>query len=335
MLYRCWLLTWLCFPWLWGCGLLTPDLRPPSTSEVVKARVLDQEEWGQLQDWVGAYQSFGLVKVEELAGAKPLTVRQAVLLQDLRREAWMENPRRWREFYATLFEESPTALHGYLLSRATNHRGKRIQLLTTALNEDPELHQARVEWLALKPFQPGDERILDSLLVLLQKEPGLAEAWRVLEDQAVRHGRWDLAQAALKAGYWTGDKETADRELASARYLLAEGQAELVLEISRRSYLRKRDALFLAAAALAELGKGREARQKMELAQQVWPNDPWVYFNLGLLGRDYLADPELARQSLRKFLRLADVNEAQAFDKVTLGSRLQATSWLRELEGGK
>jgi len=332
MLCRYWLLSLSFFPWLWGCGLLIPDLQPPSTSEVVKAKALDQEEWSQLQVWVAAYQGSGLGKVEELAGVKALSVRQAVLLQDLRRQAWMESPRRWREFYASLFEESPTALHGYLFSRATNHRGKRIQLLIAALNKDPELHQARVEWLALKPFQPGDERILDSLLVLLQEEPGLAEAWQVLEDQAVRHGRWDLAQVALKAGYWTGDEETADRELASARYLLADGRAELVLEITQRPYLRKRDRLFLASAALAELGNGREARQKMELAQQAWPNDPWVYFNLGLLGRDYLADPVLARQSLRKFLRLADADGAQAFDKVTLGSRLQATSWLRELE---
>jgi tetratricopeptide (TPR) repeat protein len=335
MLCRCWLLPLVFFPWLWSCGLLTPDLLPPSAGQVAQAKAFDQEEWNQLQDWVAAYQSFGLEKVEQLAAGVPLSVRQAVLLQDLRREAWAEDSGQWRDFYAKLFQENPSALQGYLKSRVTSHRGKRVKLLEEALEKNPHLHQARVEWLALKPFQPGDERILDSLLLLLQKEPGLAEAWRVLEDQAVRHGRWDLAQAALSAGHWTGDKETADRELASARYLLAEGRAELVLEISQRPFLRARDALFLASAALAELGQVEEARGKMELAQQAWPNDPWVYFNLGLLGRDYLADPELARQSLRKFLRLAEATSAQAYDKVTLGSRLQATSWLRELESGK
>ena len=311
------------------CGLFLSKFEFPSAEEVRVA--IDVEEWHLLHDWLEIYRDEGLEALEAQVDVDNLTIRQAVFLQDIRCDFSEEARSNWRDYYQKLYEDSPTPVTSYLFSRVVTSRVDRIKLLENCLMEDPSFNHARIELLSLRPFQPGDDTTIKSLTLMLQKNPGLLEAWRSLEEHAVRHGYWDLAQKALVARYLPVQSASADYELQRARYLLSEGQAEMALQASQSISMRPRDGLFVAAAAFAELGDLESSRKKMELARKSWPLDPWVYYNLGLLGRDYLDDKELALSSFNEFLRLVSLATSEDFESASLGYRLQVLSWVREL----
>lgn len=319
-----------------ACGLFQTEPVPPSANQVARARQAASEEWTNLAEMLQLYEQEGMASVETAYVNHSWSIREAVLMQDLRFVSWSNEPGRWRAHYLAERNQYPSALSLYLYSRTLPSGHTRNQALKEVLREDPGLIQARVDWLALRDFQAEDESVLDAMLQLLNEDPGLAEAWQVLAEQAPLHQRWDLVRAAAETGSWLQGEgnvkqDLAEREAVSIRALLADGHPEEAFEQAKQPTLDPGDARFFQAAALADLGNAERAFLIIQEAKAENPEDPWVWFNLGILAKDYLNQPQLAREAFTQFLLLADQPNLQAPYPVSFAQRLQAESWLRAL----
>jgi hypothetical protein len=209
-----------------------------------------------------------------------------------------------------------------------------MRLLEEAKKRDEKLLQVRVEILANEPFRIGDETVLKRLLHLLEDEPGLAEGWRLLRELGPRYGYPDLACTAAELEPWCPSEDPTAARMDQVRTYLAAGRARVALERLDLFGLESRAALLMRASALAEVGRAPEAWELLRGMQEATPGDPMVSFNLGLLARDYLSEPERARVEFERFLQL--VKQARAEGQSVPELRvLQAKTWLRQQADGE
>jgi hypothetical protein len=322
--FSAFLLVWLCT----ACGLLQSKPEAPSLERAIRAKAADQEQWSILGETLRVYESSGLEAAEDyLAKQGQLAVREEILVQDLRREHWTEQA--LMRSYRHRYEASRDALSTLLLARLTIDDTARLRLLEEAKNRDPKLLQVRVEILANEPFRIGDETVLNRLLKLLDDEPGLAEGWRLLREVGPRYGYPNLACRSAELEPWCPLEDPTAARHDQVRTYLAAGRARIALERLDLFGLESREAQLMRASALAEVGRAPEAWELLRAMQEASPSDPMVSFNLGLLARDYLSEPERARTEFERFLML--VQHARDQGQSVLELRvLQAKTWLRQ-----
>jgi hypothetical protein len=316
-----------------ACGLLQSKPEAPSLERAIRAKATDQEQWSVLGETLRVYRSSGLEAAEDfLAKQGRLGVREEILVQDLRREHWTEQA--LMRSYRNRYEASRDALSTLLLARLTEDLSVRMRLLEEAKKRDEKLLQVRVEILANEPFRIGDETVLKRLLHLLEDEPGLAEGWRLLRELGPRYGYPDLACTAAELEPWCPSEDPTAARMDQVRTYLAAGRARVALERLDLFGLESRAALLMRASALAEVGRAPEAWELLRGMQEATPGDPMVSFNLGLLARDYLSEPERARVEFERFLQL--VKQARAEGQSVPELRvLQAKTWLRQQADGE
>jgi tetratricopeptide (TPR) repeat protein len=314
-----------------ACGLLQSKPDAPSLERAIRAKTADQEQWSVLGEALRVYQSSGLEAAEDfLAKQGQLEVREEILVQDLRMQHWTEQA--LLRSYRNRYEASRDALSTLLLARLTEDPDARLRLLEEAKKRDPNLLQVRVEILANEPFRIGDETVLERLLGLLEHEPGLAEGWRLLREVGPRYGYPGLACTAAELEPWCPSEDPTAARMDQVRTYLAAGRARIALERLDLFGLESREAQLMRASALAEVGRAPEAWELLRGMQEASPSDPTVSFNLGLLARDYLSEPEWARTELERFLQLVKQARAQGQSVPELRV-LQAKTWLREQVG--
>jgi hypothetical protein len=326
--------TWLrlglgmaCAIGLSGCGLFQTDLKAPKASEAATAKARDSEQWAQLSEAVQIFQKYGLPQVEGFLSDLKGTVRNAVLLQDLRALVWTQE--RLYGHYNERYLLQRDALSTYLLARVTQSLSAKRVLLEEARQKDRKLLQVRVDFLALEPFRVGDDQVLQRLLALLKQDPGLAEGWRLLREIAPRYGRPELARAAADLEPWAANEDPAAAHFDQVRTRLAAGSYQTALDRLDQLALDGREADFLRATALTELGRQKEAWVLLQSMLEFWPEDPMVHFNLALLARDHFNQPSVAQAELLLYLEFSDRAAARG-EKVWYFRRLQAQTWLRE-----
>lgn len=312
---------------LGSCGLLQSEPEAPGVQRALRAKAAEVDVWSRLGEALRIYESAGLESAEDfLAKQGELDVRDEVLIQDLRRMHWTEEAlaRNYRQRYAA----SRDAVSTFLLARLTDDLLAKRRLLDQAKERDPDLLQVRVAILANEPYRVGDESVLQRLLHLLDREPGLAEGWRLLRELGPRYGYAELACTAAELEPWCPSEDPTAARLDQVRTCLAAGRARVALERLDRFGLEMREAQFMRASALAELGRAPEAWELLQAMQSEQANDPMIAFNLGLLARDYLSEPERARVEFERFLVLVDLARAQG-QSVPEVRVLQAKTWLR------
>lgn len=310
-----------------ACGLFQSKPDAPSLERAIRAKAAAQEQWSKLGETLRMYEASGLEAAEDfLANQGQLEVREEILIQDLRTEHWTDEA--LLRSYRNRYEASRDALSALLLARLTDDPDARARLLEEAKKRDPKLLQVRVEILANEPFRIGDETVLERLLDLLEDEPGLAEAWRLLREVGPQYGYPGLACTAAELEPWCPSEDPTAARMDQVRAYLAAGRARIALERLDLFGLDGREARMLRASAYAELGRAPEAWELLRSMQEAMPSDPMVSFNLGLLARDYLSEPERAHTELERFLQL--VVEARARGESVPELRvLQAKTWLR------
>jgi len=315
-----------------GCGLFESEITPPSMEKAQATRQKQQAEWQQLADAYQRYQQSGLAAAEQFLEQGQPTLREEVLLQDLR-VAHTDATSLLKQ-YEDRFLARDDARSAYLLSRLKRVKAERKSLLEVARKKDAALLQAKVDLLALEPFRVGNQEVLDKLLKLLKQDPGLAEGWRLLRDIAPLYGRGDLACLAADLEPWSVLEGHGEAQLDQVRTCLENGQARVALERLEQFALQGKDALFLKAAALTQLERGQEAWVLLQSMQEQWPQDPMIHFNLAIVARDFMGQPQLAAEELEVFLQLADQPAAGA-EQVPYFRKVQAWTWLKEHREGK
>lgn len=323
---------WLGLLGLGACGLLESDIEAPSLERAVAVRQQQLAEWELLDTALQIHQTRGFGAAEQFLEQGQPTLRAEVLLQDLRAQNVDPDPllRRYENRYLARAD----ARSAYLLSRLKRVKAERRSLLEIARKKDPQLLQARVDLLALEPFRIGNQEVLDRLLKLLKQDPGLAEGWRLLRDIAPLYGRPGLACLAADLEPWSRREDGYESQLDQVRSRLANGQALVALQRLERFDLRSKEAQLLKASALAQLERGQEAWVLLQGMQEQWPQDPMVHFNLAIIARDYLGQPQLAAEELVVFLQLADHPAADA-PAIPYYRKVQAWTWLKEHREGK
>lgn len=311
-----------------ACGLFQSKPEAPSLDRALRAKAADQEQWSKLGEALRVYQAAGIEAAEDFLDKQgQLGVREEILVQDLRTEHWTDEA--LLRSYRNRYEASRDALSALLFARVSHDPDARMRLLEEAKQRDPKLLQARVEILANEPFRIGDETVLKRLLNLLDEEPGLAEAWRLLREVGPQYGYPGLACTATELEPWCPSEDPTAARMDQVRAYLAAGRARIALERLDLYGLESRAAQLMRASALAEVGRAPEAWELLRSMQESAPADPMVSFNLGLLARDYLSEPERARTEFERFLKLVESARAQG-QTIPEMRVLQAKTWLRK-----
>lgn len=124
---------------------------------------------------------------------------------------------------------------------------------------------------------PGDLRMTERLVDVLQQEGELQAALEIVREQA---RSWNWMQ-------WEGDllQQLGDHMMATARYGLALAQLSEYEGQMRQDYLQSLQARLLLARAESyrHLEQYDVSRQHYEAAQKLLPDDPAIAFNLGIL----------------------------------------------------
>ena len=310
-----------------GCGLFQSEPSPPGLREVAVARQRDAAEWGMLEEVWMAHQrdpAEALDLARSLQAQEPESVRLAVLAQDLAVE--LGDPAIQREFARRRLEETDTPLDRYLLARLTVDREERRVLLEQVVAEDPELLQAQLSLLSLRA-RAGRPEVLETLIRLLRRDPGLAEGWRLLGELAAQYARADLVRTAARTEPWSRFEDPARAVLARADAALRAGDPASALEELKALPADHRAGSLARAAALADLGRPRVAADLLLVMLLRDPGDPVALFNLGLLERDYFFRPAEAGRRFRAFLE-ADAARGGG----DLRRRAQAELWVAEAD---
>lgn len=311
---------------LGSCGLFQIEPKCPPLERALAAKAAEAPVWERLGEALTVYTDQGLEAAETfLIDSGELGVREEILIQDLRSESW--EPERLLRHYDRRYQASRDALSTLLLARITEEVRFRRRLLEEAKEADPDLLQVRVEILANEPFRVGDNAVLHRLVGLLDRDPGLAEAWRLLRELGPRYGAPDLACTAADLEPWCPSEDPLAARLDQVRTCLSAGRARRALTKLDDYGLKGRTADLLRASALAELERAPEAWELLRSMQEAHPDDPMITFDLGLLARDYLGQPERATQEFESFLALASAAQARG-ERVDEFRILQAKTWL-------
>ncbi|MDA0666703.1 MAG: hypothetical protein O3A95_00645 [Planctomycetota bacterium] len=308
-----------------SCGLFSSELTLPSPEAVRAARVESETDWELLE---GAYALYKRDPEESLRGVRALqlenpdSVRLAIFLQDLELE--LEGRKLVGLRAEAALEKQETGLNALLLARVEEDSIRRLQLLNNALRLDPSLTQAKVHWLAMNAVA-GDADVLEEITALLWEHPASAEGWRLLGELAPLFERPDLARAAAQTEPWSVFEATTRAEYTLAVTDLSAGDAETALLKARALADDLWQGRLLEAAALAQLGRAKEALEVVESVIQERPEEPAAWFNKGLLLRDYLARSAEARVAFEKFL---EVNQASG--ESNLKQVMQVEFWLSQ-----
>jgi len=311
-----------------ACGLFRSAPELPSLDQVRIAREEQDPQWQRLR---AAYDALlldplrGWAEVEEMASRAPGDARLAAMIQDLRVEQQGEEAVRAQA--QSRYEEDPSAMNAWLLARRTVEKPRRLELVEQALELQPGHQQAQVMRLALRA-RAGDLEVLDELIRLLRRHPGLAEGWRLLGEFAPLYARPDLALRAAETEPWSPYASQRTSTIALAEALLAGGKPEQALQAL--SELEVDDDAVAVVRAAAHAAAGRPERAQAILSQVIArdPGNAIAHFNLGLLYRDYLPDAALAEQHLQAYLDQSDLPTEQE-----LLRRMQAEYWLMQYRG--
>ena len=253
---------------------------------------------------VQRHPELGLVEVRELVAAHPEDVRLALYLQDLELE---QDPRGLvRQRANSAYAARQTALTALLAARVQEDPDKRYLLLQRSVGLDGSLTQAQVEKIRMEA-RAGDPQVLDQLIAVLNRDPGSAEAWRLLATLAPLYERPDLARAAVQTEPWSWEEDSVRADYTLAVADLDAGNPQQVLLEARALPADMWEARLLEAAALAQLDHPEKALEVVEQVLVEHPDLPEALFNKGLLLRDYLGRNEDAIPVFRRFL---EVNEA-------------------------
>ena len=242
-----------------GCGLFQSEPSPPGLREVEAARTRDAAEWQLLGEvWMARMRdpAAALGMARGLRAQQPDSVRLAVLAQDLAVE--VGGPAIERDFVRRRVEETGAPLDRYLLARLTVDREERRVLLEQVVAEDPDLLQAQVALLSLRA-RAGRPEVLETLIRVLRRDPGLAEGWRLLGELAAQYARADLERIAARTEPWSRFEDPARAVLARADAALRAGDPASALEELKALPAKHRQACIARAAALADLGRPRVA----------------------------------------------------------------------------
>lgn len=308
-----------------SCGLFSTELSLPSQEAVRLARVEDSTDWEILEEAYLLSQTDsreGLEAMRALQQEHPNSVRLAMFLQDV--ELALDGEKLVALRAETALEEEPSGLNSLLLARIVDDPVRRLRLLEKARRLDPSLTQAKVYWLAMNA-RAGDADVLDELIVLLWEYPASAEGWRLLGELAPLFERPDLALAAAQTEPWSSFEATTRAEYTLAASDLSAGDAAKALIGARALADDLWQGRLLEAAALAQLGRAKEALAVVELLIEERPLEPAAWFNKGLLLRDYLARGAEARVAFERFL---EVNQESG--EANLMRVMQAELWLSQ-----
>ena len=309
-----------------SCGLFQIEPECPPLERALAAKEAEAPVWLRLGEALELYTDEGLDAAETyLLESGEIGVREEVLIQDLRREVW--TPEAMQRHYDQRYQASRDAVSTLLLARITAEVRFRRRLLEEAKEADPDLLQVRVEILANEPFRVGDKAVLHRLVRLLERDPGLAEGWRLLRELGPRYGAPDLACTAADLEPWSPTEDPTAARLDQVRACLTAGRARRALAKLDEYGLDGRAAKLLRAAALAELERAPEAWELLRSMQDASPRDPMIPFDLGLLARDYLGQPDRAAQEFERFLELAEAAQSRG-QRVEEFRILQAKTWL-------
>lgn len=320
-----WLLLCAALP---ACGLFRSAPELPSLEQVRAARAEQEPQWQRLR---AAYDALlldplrGWAVVEEMAARAPGDARLAALIQDLRVEQQGEEAVLAQA--QARYEEDPSAMNAWLLARRTASKPRRLALVEEVLEQQPGHQQAQVMRLALQAHA-GEPEVLDELIRLLGRQPGLAEGWRLLGELAPLYARPELALRAAETEPWSPYANPRASTIALAEAQLAGGEPERAL--SALSGLPVDDDTAAVVRAAAHAAAGRPERAQAILAAVIArdPGNAVAHFNLGLLYRDYLPDAALAERHLQAYLDQADLPGEQ-----DLLRRMQAEYWLMQMRG--
>ena len=262
----------------------------------------------------------GLQIVRALVEQYPEDVRLAIFLQDI--ELQVEDPELVRRRAQAAWREQPSGLHALLAARVATGPEERYTLYGKALELAPGLTQARVHRLFMEA-RAGEPEVLDTLIALLNEDPGSAEAWRLLGDLAPLYGRKDLARAAAQTEPWSLAEDPSRAAYTLAVADLQAGNPQAALEQARLLPDDLWEGRLLEAAALAALDHPSKAMEVVEAVLKERPDEPAALFNKALLLREYLGRAEEARPILERFLEVS-----AAGDSSNLGRVMQAELWL-------
>lgn len=310
-----------------GCGLFQSEPELPTIEEVKEARARQAGQWDRLERciaWLEQDPDAGWQRIEDLRARFPEDARLALLIQDLQIEA--NGIESVRVMASRRWAETPTALNALLAAMVSTDRDLQAELIHQALELDPGLEQAALAQIALEA-RAGQPEVLERLIRLLDRYPGLAEGWRLLGMLAPLYARPDLALRAEETEPWSRTEPARRSQLSLAEAQLANGAPELAIAQLQALPAEDAEAIVIRAAAHAAAGRAAEARTLLSGLVKRDPQNAVVHFNLGLLYRDYLPNPALSAHHLRRYLETADLPGEQ-----NLFRRIQAEFWLAEYE---
>ncbi len=309
-----------------GCGLFQSDPELPSPDAVQEARARQEGQWARLEralTWLREDPIGGWARVEDLRARFPDDARLAALIQDLRVE--QQGAEAVRRVAEQRLLAAPSALNAYLAARVADTKERQAELVAQALDMDPGFELAAVLAIALEA-RAGESQVLERLIRLLNRYPGLAEGWRLLGELAPLYARPDLALRAERTEPWSSFDDPRRSQLEVAEAELASGAPERALELLADLPAEDADAAIVRAAAHAAAGRPVAARDLLAAVIERDPHNALAHFNLGLLFRDYLNNPQQAEIHLQRYLDTANLPEEQDVFR-----RIQAEFWLSQL----
>lgn len=310
-----------------ACGLFQSEPALPTLEEVRAARERQAGQWDRLDrciEWLKADPAGGWQKIEDLQARFPDDARLAILIQDLRMDA--NGIESVRVMASRRWAEAPTAVNALLAAMVATDRQVQTELIHQALALDSSLEQAALAEIALEA-RAGQSEVLERLIRLLHRYPGLAEGWRLLGELAPLYARPDLALRAEETEPWSRAEPPRRSILALAEAQLASGSPERAIEILTQLAPEDSEAIVIRAAAHAAARRPAEARNLLVGLIHRDPHNAIAHFNLGLLFRDYEPNPAQSAYHLRRYLETADLATEQ-----NLFRRIQAEFWLSEYE---
>jgi|GEM_PF-3058542 len=318
-----------------SCGLLfEPSL--PSMAEVAEAKKSQAKEWQILSEcYFELADNFdeGQRIVAVIVADNPQYPRLALLLQDY--ELMHSKPSVMVRKYLELDTKQPSALSALLVARVQSNRDLRIEFAQLALERDPHFAIAKVFELGMRA-EGGEADVFNSLVILLDDNPGCAEGWRLLAQLAPLYAHDDYVIAAALTEPWVFDTESVlyadSKEIAdkvAAVKLLEVGEIETVLlrlsNVNDPTFVR-----LTKAVAFARQNKPLESLLLITEVLSSEPDNPVAIFNRALLYRDYFgytADDVAALKQYRAHpqyadllpqdIRLAEVNDLNRFLELT------------------